>query len=99
MTSTSLTPYVQTLKVEITEDLARIVSPEQLQDEVEKTLAKAVAANAVNKIQAFINDLSWGSKEARLRSEAEVNRALRSLVGLLDHRASNQVLIQAEVAE
>ena len=87
----SLSPYLAVLESEISDDLRRIVTAEDLRDEVRKTLLKRIASEAQQACYNLASNASYGSEDAVRKSEAEARRYARYLLELLDVRDAQRI--------
>lgn len=90
--STALAPYLQIMEQEITADLARIVDPEKLRDEVRRALATEVTKQASAAVNDLGSQLMYGTEDSVRRSEAKALRAIGYLQQLIVHRDSQRLL-------
>lgn len=99
-----LSPYIQVLESEITADLRNVFKPEDLRDEVRKTLSIEILKRAQSAMYEFQNTLSYGSNESLQKAEAAALRHAGYVVEVIGLRRAqrvdpNYILPSPEVAD
>lgn len=103
MTSTAITTrqtYLDALKSSITEDLQRMISPEDLAKEIDKTLMKALlgqVADAAQNGNYYI--VNGGDSNECLTREADLRRACELMLLKLDERHAARIRKQQATFE
>ena len=99
-----LSPYIQVLESEITADLRSLIKPEDLRDEVRKTLTIEVVKRAQSALYEFQNSLPYGSNETIQKTEAAALRHVGYAQEVINLRRAqrvdpNYILPSPEVAD
>lgn len=93
MQTRSLSPYIEILEAEISEDLCATIKPEDLRDEVRKTLLREImrqGAVALSELEGVL--LYHSSNDSKIQqAEAKLSRHLGYIQELLALRSAQRI--------